>query len=118
MWKGINKRQFPRFQITLELNIAFHDKVTYLEATTDNVGVGGICFMSTKRMEPFQEVTLKLLLTDGSLPIECNGRVSWMVEKHSVSDLDTQYDIGIEFLNINSSDTARIEKLISEKERV
>ena len=118
MWNGLNKRKFPRHSINVELNVAFDSKVKYVEATTENIGVGGLCFMSDKRIDPFQEVTLKLKLADGAMPIECNGRVSWIVEKHTVQPSNNEFDIGIEFVNINSNDRSRIEKMISEKERV
>jgi len=117
MWTGINKRKFPRYNIAIELNIAIDRKIRYIASHTENLGVGGLCFLFDKHIDPFHEISLKLPIDDGKLPIECNGRVTWAVEKHTLGATEKQFDIGVEFLDLSSEDRRRIEKLLQQHER-
>lgn len=118
MWSGFNQRKFPRCSINVELNICFDDKVEYVAVQTENIGIGGLCFISDRQLDPFQNLSLKIRLSDTAMPIECNGRVSWIVKKCTLDAKRNTYDVGIEFVNINQCDVMRIEKIINQEERV
>jgi hypothetical protein len=115
MWSGFNKRRFPRCDVELELNIAVDKQVKYIATRTENLGVGGLCFLLDVPLEPFTEVSLKFPLDDDHVPIQCNGRVMWIVEKHGTSKKDTRFDIGVEFINISAEDQNRIERLLTKQ---
>lgn len=115
MWNGINKRKFPRCEIALELNISFGEKVKYVATRTENLGIGGLCLLLNMPLEPFHEISLKMPLDDEQLPIECNGRVMWIVEKHDTHNKETLFDVGIEYINISSEDKDRIARFLTKQ---
>ena len=115
MWTGINKRKFPRYAIAIELNVALDERVTYVAVQTENIGVGGLCFLFDRYIDPFRLISLRMPLEDGRVPIECNARVTWVVEKHAIDNSPTQFDIGVEFLGLNREDQLRITNLIDKK---
>ena len=102
----------------MDINVAFEKQVEYVASHTENIGVGGLCFLCKRKIEPFKEISLKLFIPDQKMPIECNGKVLWIVERHAAQSDDRLFDVGIEFLNINTHDRNRIKDFISQKERI
>lgn len=115
MWNGINKRKFPRCDLALELNISFGKKIKYIATRTENLGIGGVCLLLDMPLEPFNEISLKMPLDDEQVPIECNGRVMWIVQRHKKHPKNSTYDVGIEFVNISREDKDRIVRFLTKK---
>ena len=75
---------------------------------TENIGQGGICAVLKKSLSKFVPVELALYLENGELPICCDARVVWVVKSKS------NYDTGIEFINLKAKDAKRIERIVEE----
>ena len=117
MWNGINCRKFPRIKSKCEVDIILDGHVEHVSTITENIGVGGICIILEKKVDKFAVVKLILDLEDGLSPIECNGRIVWIIEKRILGKGKTDYDVGIEFLDMNIIDGDRIKNFIMSKER-
>lgn len=114
MWRGINQRRFPRADYNCLLTIGRKGLKTNLSATTENVGVGGICVALSQDLGRFSTVNLELSLNDNNPPIKCAGSVVWVVKRNEIKDIKqiAKFDTGIEFDDIQDPDRERIEKLV------
>jgi len=114
-WQGFDVRKFPRVDVGLKVNISLDsDNAKSIEGITKNIGIGGICVYSNKKMSIFDSVNVKLFLDLSPRPefISCCGQVVWVVKTKEDKDEKSGYDIGIQFLNITIKDKSKIEKFI------
>ncbi len=100
MWDGFNKRKFPRVNLRCEIKIQSDSETAPLVALTENVGVGGVCVIVDRAIERFSACRVKLELDEKLPPIECVGKVVWVVPTHDGKSKKQKYDIGVEFLNL------------------
>ena len=117
MWNGINCRKFPRIKSKCEVDITLNGNVEHVSTVTENIGVGGICIILDKKVDKFAPVKLTLDIEDGLSPIECNGRIVWIIEKRVLGKGKTNYDVGIEFMGMIIIDNDRVKKFIISNER-
>ena len=108
MWQGVDKRRFPRVHYPCEVAVIRKGQKEKISTYTENIGVGGICVILKKEMDRFFLVELVVYLKNGHPPIECDGRVVWVVKSRE------EFDTGIEFVNIKKDDVARIEGIVKE----
>lgn len=108
MWQGVERRRFPRVHYLCKVTVIKKGQVETFSTHTENIGVGGICVILKKGLDKFLPVELVLYLENGSPPIECDGRIVWVVKR------EEQFDTGIEFLNIKQKDVLRIERIVNE----
>jgi c-di-GMP-binding flagellar brake protein YcgR len=108
MWQGVDKRRFPRICYPCKIIVFQKGQVEKFSTHTENIGQGGICTVLKKGLDRFCPVEVILYLENGHAPVECDGRVVWMVRR-----LD-EFDTGIEFLNLKEKDALRIERLVQE----
>ena len=106
MWQGLDRRRFPRADYPCKIVVIKKAKTEKFSTHTENIGEGGVCVALEKELDKFCLVELALHLKDDSPPIECDGRVVWVVKR------EEEFDTGIEFLNIRNKDTLRIERII------
>ena len=77
-WGGLDQRVFPR--ISARCDISIHDRVWGAITTkTQNLGAGGVCVISNRELEKLSRVHLRIALQESVPPVECDGRVVWMV---------------------------------------
>jgi c-di-GMP-binding flagellar brake protein YcgR len=108
MWDGIDRRRFPRVHYPCKVEVFQKGYKKAFLTQTENIGVGGICVILQAGLEKFSLVELIITLTDGEPPIKCDGRIVWAVKGK------TQFDTGIEFLDIKEKDILRIERVIQQ----
>ncbi|OGW87111.1 MAG: hypothetical protein A3C35_06960 [Omnitrophica bacterium RIFCSPHIGHO2_02_FULL_46_11] len=110
-WEGLNQRAFPR--VTTQCDLIIHDRIGgTIKAKTQNLGLGGLCVLLDRSLEKLSQVHLRLALTKANPPVECDGRIVWMVRtKEPVASRPT-FDIGIEFLNLKLGDKDQISSFI------
>ncbi|MBI1978053.1 MAG: PilZ domain-containing protein [Candidatus Omnitrophica bacterium] len=101
-WAGLDQRAFPRIQARCDIDI--HSFGGPIKAQTQNVGIGGVCVILNRELEKLSQVGLKLALEGSSSPIECTGRIVWMVKSKEPASGKTFFDTGIEFVNLNPQD--------------
>ncbi|OGW82173.1 MAG: hypothetical protein A3G33_10630 [Omnitrophica bacterium RIFCSPLOWO2_12_FULL_44_17] len=110
-WMGLNKREFPRVDISCDILIDDENEKQII-AKTENLGSGGVCVLLGRPLDKLSNVELKLSLGHDNLPLTCQGRVVWLVQSRDLSTHKTTYDTGIEFTNIKEEDRARISQFI------
>ena len=111
-WSGLDQRTFPR--LSARCDIAIHDRQfgAGLKAKTQNVGAGGVCVILDQGLEKLSQVRLRLTLVESEEPLECDGRVVWMVRSKEPASGKVSFDTGIEFLNLTSQNQTRINQFI------
>ena len=111
-WSGLDQRTFPRISARCDIAIHDHQFQTGLKAKTQNVGVGGVCVLLDQGLEKLSQVRLRLTLTESEAPLECDGRVVWMVRSKEPASGKVSFDTGIEFLNLTRENQIRVERFI------
>lgn len=114
MWNGIDKRRFPRANYQCVIRIRRFKDPEAIYTQTENIGVGGICVFLDRSLKLFEEVGLELIIEDSSSAIECMGKVVWEISRKDIKDKKQTFDVGIEFLDLNEKDKARIEIIVEE----
>lgn len=115
MWDGFNKRKFPRLHLTCEVVIYPQGKSKSYQATTENVGMGGVCVMLDEPMQRFDRCKVSLELKDGEPPVQCSGRSVWVVPSGQVHSSKKNYDTGIEFLDIDDFSRQRLQSFLTRR---
>lgn len=114
-----NRRKFPRIMFPCLVVIRqTQDNQDVILTHTENIGVGGVCVSFKKSLKMFTPIDLEIDLLDASDPIKCNGKVVWSI--HRTSDevhRPVYYDVGIEFVGIDSRDLARIQGAVNKMEK-
>lgn len=111
MWDGFDKRKFPRINVRCDIFLQFGENPPPLSTVTENLGVGGVCVILEKPLARFESCRVRLLLEDRQPPVDCSGRVMWVVRTRPIKGR-LCYDIGIEFLDLDESFRKRIEALV------
>lgn len=112
MWKGINRRNFPRAEYPCKVVVLRNDSNETFNTSTRNIGRGGVGVKLSKHVPRLGFVELLLFLNDGGGPIECTGRIIWVVVVGEKAD--SFFDTGIEFIDIKAMDQLRIERIVQE----
>ena len=113
MWDGFNKRKFPRLALRCEITIFSEgQQAKPVLALTENLGIGGVCVILDKALERFSACSLRLDLTENQPPVECKGKVVWVVPTQSSMSSAKQFDIGIEFVGLDSETQTRVQKFV------
>ena len=106
-WGGLDQRAFP--PVSARCDISIHDRIGgTIKAKTQNLGRGGACVILNRELEKLSQVRLRLTLADPNDPIECDGRIVWMVRSKEPSSGKVSFDIGIEFLGLDVKNQERI----------
>lgn len=115
MWRGIDKRRFPRVNYKCNVIIQKGNKPAVSISTfTENIGVGGVCVVLEEPVEIFSEVEMELFFSDGISPIKCKGSIVWVVKRAVLDKSKAVYDTGVEFLDISDVDKSKIETIIND----
>ena len=117
MWETFNHRKFPRIKVKCDVTVKEQNSSDVFNTETENIGAGGICVFINKALPSFSPVTLKIELNDknGTLPIECIGKVVWCIQNKTLHHGTSHYDVGIEFQNISTANRERIRQFIQQK---
>ena len=113
MWSGLESRKFPRIKTNCRIFIQDQEKKRSIESLTENLGAGGLCVILDQALERMSKVKIELDLKDGKNSIGCDGRIVWAVRKRSFNPSEQGYDVGIEFINLSSENTNRLNELIN-----
>lgn len=111
MWDGFNKRKFPRLNLSCEIQIQTADKGESLTGTTENVGLGGVCVIVDRPLERFAHCRVKLDLPEDA-PINCDGKIVWIVPTHNAREKKEYFDVGIEFVNLSPESRDLLKKRV------
>lgn len=114
-WGGINTRKAVRvsFECTVivkkaQSNLVFH-------SSTENISTGGVSVILEKELLRNTPVELELSLPDGLPVVGCSGKITWSAKRSEyVKRKASQFDTGIEFVEISDQDKSRIKHIIDE----
>jgi hypothetical protein len=106
MFEGADKRRFPRAHYPCKIIVLKGAQSERFSTCTENIGGGGVCVALKKGLDKFCPVGIILYLEDGLPPLECDGRVVWVVRREG------DFDTGIQFIHINPQDVTRIERIV------
>lgn len=111
--KAEEKRRHPRFDFRIPMRYRRIDAHTRESkgSLIKNLSVGGARIAAYEFLPLNLKLAIEIPLTSGLKPVEGIGRVAW-VSKAAFSD---QYDVGVEFANLNEKDAQEIGKFIFDK---
>jgi len=70
------------------------------EADSVNLSEGGMCVRLQQALDIHARVTLRLFPEPRKKPLECAGRVAWVIQRLDLRDAEPfVYDIGVEFVD-------------------
>ena len=111
MWQGINQRRFPRAKCQCMVKIRQQGTTQTIAASTENVGLGGVCVLLEKGLDIFSPVELELVLEDGKAPLKIHGTIVWVVRRRELKK-GPVFDTGIEFAELAAEEKARLDAVI------
>lgn len=115
MWDGFDHRKFPRVNLRCEIILSSKFIAKPILTETENVGSGGVCVIQVNNLERFSRCKIKLNIDENQEPIECDGKVCWIIpRKNSKSNKTVNYDTGIEFVQIKPKDQKRLNDFLKE----
>ena len=111
MWQGIDQRRFPRAKYKCVVSLRQPDGASNVSATTENIGLGGVCVLLDKGLDIFSPVALYLTLEDGKPPLAVQGTIVWVVRRREFRK-GPYFDTGVEFADLSPEDKARLEAVL------
>jgi len=114
-WDGLNRRKFPRvnYPCLVVINQSDGSPNDVILTHTENIGIGGVCVILKQAVAMFSFVKLELDLMDLGNHIKCKGKVVWSVRrKNEMEKKPSFYDLGIEFVELDIKDQARLEEVV------
>ena len=115
MWDGFNKRKFPRLNLKCEIYVHSSPAAPAVKTVTENLGVGGVCFILDQPLERFSRCKIRLEL-DPKIPlIEGLGKVVWTIPVGDASSSKKRFDTGVEFQDLKAGDRELISTFIESR---
>ena len=111
MWQGIDQRRFPRTKCQCIVKVRQEGGTSSVSATTENVGLGGVCLLLERGLDIFSPVELELNLGDGKVPIRAEGTIVWVVRRGDLKK-GPCFDTGVEFAGLSAEEKTRLEAVI------
>lgn len=115
MWDGFNKRKFLRLSLRCQISILLENKKSAFDTLTQNVGVGGVCVILDQPLERYTSCRVRLELDEKLSPIECAGKVVWMVPTQESAAGKKRFDTGIEFVGLESGDREALQEFVDDR---
>lgn len=114
-WAGIDTRKAVRvsFECTIIVKKA-HSNLVF-RSSTENISMGGMCVILEKELLKNTPVEVELLLPDDLPPAKCAGKVMWSAKRNKYTKKKaSQFDTGIEIIEVSDQDKSRIKRIIDE----
>jgi len=109
----IEKRKFPRANVTCKISTNFGEKLLVFDSHTENIGEGGIRVILEENLNISTIVNVELFLLEKELPLRCKGKVVWAKEMKPEQIRPRLFDTGIKFIEINDYNKEEIGKLVN-----
>ena len=115
-WTGMDQRRFPRVRHACVVALRQATSRPAISATTENVGIGGVCVLLDRGLDIFAPVDVELALEDGQPPLACRGMIAWVVRRREFNQAPL-FDTGIEFVGLTPEDEARLQRAVTSADR-
>jgi len=94
------RRKVPRVEFQGRVELDVPQLQERLEASSMNMSGGGICVRLREALDIRSSVTLRLFAQPDRRPLECAGRVAWVVQRLDLRHAPPfLYDVGVEFID-------------------
>jgi len=110
----IEKRKFPRVNITCKISVTFADRLLVFNTHTENISAAGIRIILQEKLNISTMLDIELFLLGKEIPIRSKGRVVWADEITPVGIRHRLFDTGIEFIEINDYNREEIIKFVAD----
>ena len=110
------RRKLARLNILVDVTYAKKDSPQAEKLTLiKNIGKGGICFVGYEALRESDVIDINIYLPEAKAPLKATGKVTW-VKEFVVGDSSKgkRYDVGLEFIDINEEDLAKIDTYVSQ----
>lgn len=115
IWGGIDKRKFARVSFECIVTVNKRGTPLVFHTRTENISLGGICVILEKELFKYTPVDLELFLPDDFPTVKGKGTVIWSIKRAKyLKKKPSEYDTGIEFVDLSDEDKARIEHIVNE----
>ncbi len=81
----MDQRRFPRVHHQCVVSLRQAHARPSIAASTENIGIGGVCVLIDQGLDIFAPVDVELNLEDGQPPIACRGMVAWVVRRRELN---------------------------------
>jgi len=94
------RRKVPRVDFLGRVEINLLHPGMRLKASSLNLSEAGICVRLQEALDIHSPVKLRLFAASRKRPLECGGRVAWVVQRLDLRDTPPfVYDVGVEFVD-------------------
>ena len=94
------RRRIPRIEFQGRVELDLPQSQVRLEANSINLSEAGVCVRLQEALDIRLRVKLRLFPETLKRPLECTGRVAWVVQRLDLRDSPPfLYDVGLEFLD-------------------
>ncbi len=114
IWKGANRRQFPRIAYPCLIKLFSETQGQEVFLThTENISAQG-CYVVVKKEPPSHSaVTVEIDFLDEYENMEIEGEVAWASARQWQGPKPDFFDLGINFTKINPKDKDRLTRFIN-----
>lgn len=114
-WAGINNRKTVRISLECTVIVKKARSSLVFHSSTENISMGGVCVILEKELLRKTPVELEIALPDDLLPVECSGKVRWSTKRSDyLNKKPSQFETGIEVIEISDQDKSRLKHIIDE----
>ena len=107
-----NLRSHSRAAIRIPAEYQSHDpgeETTLMPFETENIGIGGLMFYSSDRVETGTPLRTRLLI--GGHPVEFTAKVVWTSEREDLNKGAKPFAIGLQYLKISPEAASQINQI-------
>ncbi|MCM8774086.1 MAG: PilZ domain-containing protein [Candidatus Omnitrophica bacterium] len=105
------RRKYPRLNI-IYVTYSIESKNSKKIGVVLNIGAGGVCLIVNEKLPPNTTLFLNIDLRDGKQIISAKGKVVWNAEVPVYFNEETNYEIGVEFVDIEEKERLRISQYV------
>ncbi|MDP3786645.1 MAG: PilZ domain-containing protein [Candidatus Omnitrophota bacterium] len=114
-WAGINTRKSVRVSFECTVIVKKARSSLVFRSATENMSVGGVCVILEKELLKNTPVEVELSLPDDLPPAKCTGKIMWSAKRNKYTKKkSSQFDTGIEFIEVSDRDRSRMKRIIDE----
>jgi len=114
-WAGIDTRKAVRVSFECVVIVKKAKSSLILNSATEDMSMGGVRVILEKELLRNAPVELELSLPDDLPPAKCTGKIMWSTKRDKYAKQKaSQFDTGIEFVEVSDRDRSRMKRIIDE----
>lgn len=106
---GPDRRRFPRMRATIVEYAPSQNEGVRTLSFTENISEGGICIFAAQEFQTGSDLSLRIFIPYYHEPLPAKGKIVWRRQSPFLDMKgETNFDIGIEFTEIDEEDRKNI----------